>query len=135
MGVWRDGENKKVEVKLGRFPSSSAELAALQRGEKPSKRPTELTQLGLALKAVGSEDDEEAGVQITSVDDDSDAARKGLKEGDVILEVQGIEVSSSDDVVKGIKRANDRKRPAVLLHVKSGNDKRFVAVQLKKSKG
>ncbi|MEO1205718.1 MAG: Do family serine endopeptidase [Pseudomonadota bacterium] len=135
VGVWRDGENKKVDVKLGRFPSSSAELAALQRGDAPKKRPTELQQLGLALKAVGGEGDEDPGVRITSVDVESDAARKGLKEGDVILEVQGVEVASAEDVVKGIKRAKDKKRPAVLLHVQSGNDKRFVAVQLSKDKG
>lgn len=134
VGVWRDGENKTVEVKLGRFPSSSEELAALRRGEIPNARPTELDQLGMSLQALGG-DDEAKGVKITSVDEDSDAARKGLKEGDIILEVQGVEVASSEDVVEGIKRAKKKQRPAVLLHVQSGDDKRFVAVQLGKDKG
>lgn len=134
--VWRDGEAKTLKVKLGRFPSSSAELAALERGETaPKKRPIELTQLGLALKAAAGEGDDKPGVQISEVDNDSDAARKGLKTGDVILEVQGVEVASADDVIKGIQRAKKKNRPAVLLHVQSGKDKRFVAVQLKKDKG
>ncbi|MEL7048669.1 MAG: PDZ domain-containing protein, partial [Pseudomonadota bacterium] len=134
VGVWRDGQDKTIPVKLGRFPSSQEELAALRRGVAPASRPSELQELGLALKAVTAAEGEDAGVAITTVDDDSDAARKGLKEGDIILEVQGVEVASPDDVVKGVKKAKDRKRTAVLLHVKSGNDKRFVAVQLKKRK-
>lgn len=133
--VWREGAKKSLNVKLGRFPSSGDELAALQRGDAPKARATELQQLGLALKAVAGKGEGEQGVQITDVDDESDAARKGLKEGDIILEIQGVVVSSADDVIAGIKQAKEKGRPAVLLHVQSGNDKRFVAVQLGKDKG
>ena len=59
----------------------------------------------------------------------------GFKEGDVILEVSGQTVASPDDVLSGIKKAQDLKRTAVLLHVKSADQKRFVAVQLTTKKG
>ncbi|MDX2288536.1 MAG: Do family serine endopeptidase [Hyphomicrobiaceae bacterium] len=128
--VWRNGERKTVPVKLGRFPSSQEEIAALNEGRGPAATVKELGQLGLELAPTKAEGEE--GVAIAKVADNSDAARKGLKQGDVILEVQGVTVATSDDVVAGIKKAIEKKRPAVLLHVKSGNDKRFVAVLLKK---
>ncbi|MBU2582761.1 MAG: Do family serine endopeptidase [Alphaproteobacteria bacterium] len=126
--VWRGNARKTIEVDLGRFPSSSEELAALQEGKPLSPKVTELDQLGLSLKPAS----EEAGVSISEVDPLSDAARKGLKVGDVVLEVQGVEVKSPDDVIEGVQKAQTQDRGAVLLHIQSGNAKRFVAVRLKK---
>ncbi len=128
--IWRDNAKKVIKVDLGRFPSTSEELAALQQGKPAKPEVTELDQLGLSLKPAAS--DEEGGVEISEVDPESDAARKGLKEGDIILEIQGISVSDADDVIKGVKKARGRDRGAVLMHIKSGNVKRFVAVRLKK---
>lgn len=130
VGIWRDGQQQTINVDLGRFPTTEAELAALNDGKPAEAKTTELDQLGFALAA--APDANEEGIRITNVDPSSDAARKGLKTGDRVLEVQGVEVSSIDDVIKGVKQARDKDRPAVLLHVQSGNDKRFVAVQLKK---
>ena len=75
------------------------------------------------------------GVVIAEVDPASDAAQKGLKPGDIILAVSGQDVVSPEDVVTGVKKAQDLKRSAVLLHIKSADQKRFVAVQLKDKKG
>ncbi len=130
VGIWRDNDNKTIDVELGRFPSSSVELAALREGKPLAPKVTELDQLGLSLKPGKSS--KEGGVVIAEVDPDSDSARKGLKAGDIILEVQGVSVKATDDVVKGVKKATKRDRGAVLLHIKSGNNKRFVAVRLKK---
>jgi len=130
VGIWRDNGKKELDVELGRFPSSSVELAALREGKPLAPKVTELQQLGLSLKPGKS--NEEGGVVIANVDPESDAARKGLKAGDIVLEVQGVEVKAADDVVQGVKKAVKRERGAVLLHIKSGNSKRFVAVRLKK---
>lgn len=126
--VWRDGGRKTINVELGRFPSSTEELAALQEGKPLEPKVTELDQLGLTLKPASDEER----VTISKVDPLSDAARKGLKPGDVVLEVQGVEVKSPDDVIDGVKKAQTKDRGAVLLHIQSGNAKRFVAVRLKK---
>jgi serine protease Do len=102
----------------------------LREGKPLAPKVTELQQLGLSLKPGKS--NEEGGVVIANVDPESDAARKGLKAGDIVLEVQGVEVKAADDVVQGVKKAIKRERGAVLLNIKSGNSKRFVAVRLKK---
>ena len=73
------------------------------------------------------------GVVITNVDTASDAAQKGIKSGDVILEVGGLSVKTPEDVSNGVKEANKLGRKAVLMRIKSGEQTRFVAVQLKKS--
>lgn len=133
--VWRNGSEETVKVRLGRFPDSKEELAKLERGEgsvMPSN--TELEQLGITLEPVAGSAKQE-GVAIAEVDPSSDAAQKGLKAGDVILEVGGRLVKSPDDVIAGVKKANELERRAVLLHIKTADQKRFVAVQMKQKKG
>jgi serine protease Do len=78
------------------------------------------------------------GVVITDVDPASDAADKGLKPGDVILQVAGVTVSKPSDIAAGIKKAmdgakTDKDTVKVLMQVKSGDQTRFVALSLKKA--
>ena len=90
-----------------------------------------MDQLGLTVApGTGANKD---GVVVTEVDNASDAAQKGIKSGDVILEVGGLSVKNPDDLANGIKEATKLGRKAVLVRVKSGEQTRFVAVQLKKS--
>ena len=75
---------------------------------------------------------------ITEVDPQSDAADKGLKAGDVILQVAGVNVSDPTDVAEGVKKAkaktgSDKDAVKVLMQVKSGDQTRFVALSLKKA--
>jgi serine protease Do len=140
--IWRNNAEQSVKVKLGLFPKN-AEAAMNgdnedengKSGEDDSKpSSTELSQLGLTLMPARSASGE-SGVAIAEVDPSSDAAEKGLKPGDVILEVSGQAVATPNDVVTGVKKAQDLKRTAVLLHIKSSDQKRFVAVQLSEKKG
>jgi serine protease Do len=80
----------------------------------------------------------EEGVVITEVDPASDAADKGLKPGDVILQVAGVTVSEPADVAAGVKKAIDGAKTEkdsvkVLMQVKTGDQTRFVALSLKKA--
>jgi len=126
--IMRDGKEQSMPVKLGLFPGSR-ELAKIEDG-KPAT--TEMDQLGLTVAPAptGRDGSKLEGVVVTDVDSGSDAAGKGLKVGDQILEVGGQAVTSPDDVVAGVKKAVTLGRKAVLLRVKSGDQSRFVAVQL-----
>ncbi len=130
--VWRNAAEKVINVKLGTFPNSPEDLSRLEEGKSLDQTPTDLDQLGLKLAPAGANGVED-GVAIAEVDPQSDAAQKGLKAGDVILEVQGEVVKNIDDVVAGVKKARDLGRRAVLLHVRTGQQKRFVALQLSKN--
>ncbi|WP_295559263.1 Do family serine endopeptidase [uncultured Hyphomicrobium sp.] len=130
--VWRGNKEETVKVRLGKFPGSSEEIAKLEQG-KPggSEDPTNtaLEQLGLTLAPTkgGGE-----GVSVTEVDPDSDAAEKGIKAGDVILEVGGNTVTGPGDVADGVKKATELGRKAVMLYIKSADQRRIVPIQLKK---
>jgi serine protease Do len=98
---------------------------------KEEPKTTELGQLGLTL-APGTGPNKD-GVLITDVDSASNAAQKGLKSGDVILEVGNVTVKTPDEVANAVKEVAKLGRTAVLMRVKSGDQIRLVPVQLKKS--
>ena len=132
--VWRNNSEQTIKVKLGLFPNSGDPMKPDGEKSSPSSSSLELSQLGITLMPARAGGTKE-GVAIAEVDPQSDAAEKGLKAGDVIMEVSGQPVAAPDDVVGGVKKAQELKRSAVLLHIKSGDQKRFVAVQLKDKKG
>ena len=129
--VWRNNGEQTVKVKLGKFPGSSDEIAKLEQGKQgDSQDGTELEQLGLTLAPNSVTKD--GGVAVTDVDPESDAAEKGIKAGDVILEVGGEQVTGLSDIVDGVKKAKELGRTAVMLHIKTQDQKRIVPIQLKK---
>jgi serine protease Do len=136
LSIVRYGDKHEVDMKLGTFPSGK-KLAALEE-DKPDAGER-LDNLGLSLtpavKVPGAGED---GVVITEVTPDSDAADKGLKAGDVILQVAGETVSKPADVAKGVKKAMDKAKDKdkvnLLVQLKTGDQTRFVALSLKKAK-
>lgn len=133
--VWRNNKSETVKVKLGKFPGSSEEIARLEQGkpvEQPSAGKTTLDLLGLTLGPARPGMGE--GVAITEVDPNSDAAQKGLRPGDVIVQVQGEPVTKAADVAAQVEKVKEMGRTAVMLSVKSQDRTRFVAVQIKKEK-
>jgi serine protease Do len=138
LSIVRYGEKREVDMKLGTFPSNK-KLASIEE-DKPDTGQ-QMKDLGLSLapaaKFPGAGDE---GVVITEVDPASDAADKGLKPGDVILQVAGVTVSDPSDVAEGVKKAmdgakttTDKDTVKVLMQVKSGDQTRFVALSLKKA--
>jgi len=122
-------------MRLGSFPTGKKHAALKEDKPDPGE---EMKNLGLSLApAARFPGAGEEGVVITEVDPDSDAADKGLKPGDVILEVAGEAVSRPSDVAKGVKRAmdkaGDKEKVNVLMRVKSGDQQRFVALSLKRA--
>jgi serine protease Do len=128
--VFRDGRELDVAVRLGLFPDRQ-KLAKLEDGQPLG---TDLEILGLTIAPAKEESGlSKDGVVITEVNPKSGAADKGLKAGDVILEIGGQIVSKPDDVEQGVKSAKDKGRKAVLLRIRSGEEQRFIALPLKVS--
>ena len=57
-------------------------------------------------------------------------AEKGIREGDLIVEVAQEEVATPQDVLAKVKKVMKSKRKSVLLLLERGGDLRFVAVRL-----
>jgi serine protease Do len=130
--VVRDGQEKNLTVKLGTFPSSDR-LASLEQEGRGGGRSEDgqMKELGLTLAPSGDVDGAgDDGVAVVNVDPTSEAADKGLKPGDVILEVGGKSVANPSAVVDGIRDAKTKGRKAVLMQVRSERQTRFVALSL-----
>ena len=123
--VLRDGERRELTVKIGKMPSDEKLARAFGDGKAA---PASAEALGLKLKTA----DDGQGVLIAGVAPDSQAARKGLKPGDIILEVAGIEVNSPEAVKAAIAKAAKKGKKSVLFLVRSGDAQRFVALSMKK---
>jgi serine protease Do len=122
--VLRAQREQTITVKLGTLPTNQ-ELAMASPQGRPSATP-EVAQLGLTIAP------SREGVLITDVDPGSDAVQKGIRVGDLILEIGGLPVNRPEDVVNGINEANRLQRRAVLMRIKSGSETRFVALQLRR---
>jgi serine protease Do len=119
--LWRDGAKQDLDVKLGTLPGEE-QMAALDQPE--TVEPTALENFGLAVAPA----DDDAGVMVTDVDPNGQAAERGLQPGDVILSVGNDPVKSPSDVEKIMETAKEGGQKAVLLRVKTGEQTRFVAL-------
>jgi serine protease Do len=140
--IWRDGKETTVQATLAEKPND-AQLAALSNGEKSdTTKPTEISGLGLKLAPLSQElkdkyqlNGDQKGVVITDVAPDSAAAAKGLKAGDVIVEVQQGEVSSPADVQKRVDSVRKENRKSVLMLIQRQDGLQWVPLSLSADKG
>ncbi len=125
--IFRDGRQQNLTVKLGRFPGSKS-LASLTKGKGGGQ---ELESLGLSLASASDfAKGSKQGVYVTDVDQKSIAADKGLRRGDIILDVNGRSVSTPDDVIRAVKSAKTKGRRAVLVRFRSRKREAFVALPI-----
>jgi len=133
LSVYRDGKEHEVKIKLGQFPDDK-KLAKMEEPPAKPAAPPETKDLGefglsLAPASVLGKDTTE-GVLVTKVAEGSEAAGKGMKEGDIILEIGGTSVSSPSDVVKGVDEARKQGRKAVLMRVHGQDGDHFIPMKL-----
>jgi serine protease Do len=124
LGVIRNGSAMTIDVTLGTMPADKAASADTgnENVNPESSGAPALANLGLKLRR--SPD----GVLVENVEPDSTASDKGLKEGDVILEVAGKSVTRPSEVVQAIDAAKTDGKKTVLMRVKSGENERFLAL-------
>ncbi len=137
--VWRDGTEVTIPVTIGELEKAEETgLLSADRGPKTnsdavrsfSKLGLELSMITPALRREHDLDDRVSGVVVTDVARDSSAAEKGIRPGDVIVEVNQQEVSNPEDVATRIEDARSHNKPSVLLFINRQGDLRFVALSL-----
>ncbi len=120
IGYLRGGEKRTASISL-----AGQEDMKTAKAETSDGKPALGLKLAPARELQGAGED---GVAIVGVDPNGQAAAKGLKEGDVILEIGGKTVSRPDEVKAGVDAARKDGKKAVLLRVKSAEGSRFVAI-------
>lgn len=133
VAVLRDGDMEDLTVVLGRRETSEA-VAFPASDDTAEPEPAEV--LGLTLSEITPELVDqysitvETGLVITGINADSEAASKGLLEGDVITEAGQQAVATVADLEARIEAATEAGRKSILLLVRRGGDPRFVALPL-----
>ncbi|MDO8289680.1 MAG: DegQ family serine endoprotease [Parvibaculum sp.] len=123
VAVWRAGKEKNLNVGIEAFPEKLDEVAAKE--DAPAGQNT-TKALGLDLATT------DAGVTVQNVDPSSEAAEKGIQPGDVVLSISSVDVKSPKDVVDGVTAAEKAGKASVILRFSTQDQKRFVALSIKK---
>jgi serine protease Do len=130
LSIVRNGSPMTIDVTLGTMPADkTASTESHNSDDNGGSASSALAKLGLTLRAAHGQD----GVMVTDVDPDGTAAEKGLKDGDVILEVAGKSVSRPREVADAIDAARSDGKKSVLLRVKSGDGERYLTLPTRAS--
>ncbi|HIC79871.1 MAG TPA: PDZ domain-containing protein, partial [Kiloniellaceae bacterium] len=137
--IWRRSAEETVKVKIGELEAD--QLAAAPTDQRQEEvTPDKMESLGLALGTITPElrtrfelDEDTKGVIITEVEEGGSGAEKGLRPGDVIVEVDQEEVSSPSEVVEKVEKAKSEGYRVVTLLVFRQGDFQWVAVRIDQS--
>nr|WP_247713368.1 Do family serine endopeptidase [Qipengyuania polymorpha] len=145
--IIRDGDRRRINVTVGKRPSED-EIRQNQMFDPdaepeddmaPSDNAVIEESLGLQVlpltatiaRQLGADADTR-GLVVASVDQNSDAARKGLRRGDIILTANYRPVVEVADLEKTIRGAQADDRDAVLLRVqRRGGSPSYIAVRMR----
>ncbi|MBD3179199.1 MAG: PDZ domain-containing protein, partial [Candidatus Latescibacteria bacterium] len=94
----RDGEKKKVEVEIGERPGSEEQVQEESREGSALFLGVGLRNLNDYLRNRLDIPQDIRGVVVVEISSDSPAAQSGLKEGDVIVEINRRKVENVDDL-------------------------------------
>jgi len=131
LDVLHKGKSKVVSLTLGQLPNTQEAKADIEADRKGSTQGFEVPRLGVTVAPADKVDGAgKEGVVVTKVDPKSAAADRGLKKGDVILEVAGKSVANPGDVREAIEAARGDKKSSVLMRLRSGDASHYVAVPL-----
>lgn len=133
--VWREGKEFTTKVKVGEL--EKAEETGME-GEKLAEvkgvllEGTGLTVESLTdgLRAEYDVSGNANGILVLNVDHTTDAAEKGIIEGDIIVEVNQQGVSTPEEMAGIVKAARKSERNSVLLLINRQDDVRFVALKI-----
>jgi len=126
--IIRDGEAKTVEVVLGEQKERTAGVTTDEEG-----KTAETPKLGIKIQnitpdiAEGLGLEAQEGVVITEVASDSPAQKAGLRQGDVVLEVNRKPVKETSQFAEAVKEAKTDK--PLLLLVQRGKNTLYVPVK------
>jgi serine protease Do len=134
--VIREGQSKTFDIQLGEMPPGSAEEGAETSAEEPAQPEKTTVFAGVAVTNI-TEDLRNAldlpkdvqGAVIADIDAESPAAKVGLREGDVIQEVNKQPVKSAKDLLAISKKLKPNEK--ILMRVYSQGRSGYVALEAK----
>ncbi len=141
--VLRGGQRRTLNLRLAERPSEQTLAAApATPNQTPAEPPAESgagvaqSSLGVSVRPMTAEDrtraglaNNESGLVITAVEPDSDAAAKGIRVGDIIMQADQRNIRTVQELTTAVEAARRANRP-VLLQVSNRAGRGFVAVDV-----
>ena len=121
LGVWRDGEMRKISAKIGEFPGNLwiTSMAPLPNLET-------LGDFGGKFESKPGLD----GVEVTAVADKSISWYAGVRAGDIIRKVRNVDIHNLGDLEREVKNLKQSKIPGATIFVDGPNGPRWLDVDL-----
>ena len=134
--VWRKGKGRmSFKVQLGELEKATLSKKKGGKGATPDGAGAilgmQLARMSPALKRryrIAAT----TGVVVVNVSRGSEAARKGIRPGHVILELDLVEVKTPAAVRKLLAKARKERKRAVLVLMQRGQDRNFVSLRIAK---
>lgn len=136
VSTWRKGKTLSLTVMVGEFEETEeAAVISSPDGGKDLSKGVEIH--GMTLQPLTNDirqrfdvTKETEGVLIVDVVPSSPAADKGLRPGDIIIEISQTEVKAPQHVVDQLKQAEKDKRKTVLLLINRDGESRYISLRL-----
>ncbi len=135
--VYRDGAQTTLKVEVGLLEDTDAVAAAAPGAPPDAAPPPEQSVLGMTVVPLNDSlrdqfkiDKDTQGLVVTDLDVNSDSYAKGMRKGDVIVEVGQEAVADAKDFQTRIDAAEAAGRNSILLLVRREGQPRFVALNL-----
>jgi len=135
--VWRKNGEVRVKVNIGTLEESEPVVEATAPEEESSSTKTTIDDLGLTVASIDPRlreqydlEKDTKGVVVTEVDPAGPSAAKGIRDGDVIVEISQDEVNSPADLAKRVQEEREGGRKLVLLLIEGEGGLRFVTVRI-----
>lgn len=147
--IWRNSQKQAVKVLIEQMPEEPKQqkenILPLNDETETIENlsPAQMSDFGLGfslseINAVLADkyqlSEDTAGMIVTAVDANSDAAKKGIKTGDLITQIDKKPIIDGKDVANYVSEAILENRRPVLLQIKDGEQLHFVAVKLSDTK-
>lgn len=108
-GTTGNGQSYKMDLGGMDFDRDVPRAYTIPRTTVPRNVPGYLWSGGTPKLGLSVQDtDDGKGVKVIEVDDESNAKKAGIKQEDVVMEVDGKAVNSTDDMVKVIKESKEK---------------------------
>ncbi len=139
--VWRDGKDITLQATLAEKPDDIEKAAVPAPATPPAPKPSGIASLGVTLAPINQEardryhlSADQKGVVVTDVDQDGAAAKRGVRPGDVIVEVQQGEVNTPEDVRRRVDTVRKEDRKSVLVLIQRADGLSWVPLPLDQGK-
>lgn len=125
--IWRDGAETTIAVKLAKLNEEEAATTTPDAPKPPQSLPQSTQSMGMTLVPNG---DGSGGLLIQNIEPDSEAAKRGLAVGDLVIEVDNQAVSTASEFEAAIAGVKDKGFGRALLKVSRNNEVLFVGLPI-----